>query len=139
MSREHKFIAGPPLWTAGVHDDVERSRSRSHCRPELRRRLLRMTVEAQQSVYIFLIFFFLNFRKISTTVSQHWCVCVCVLFFLFSFFVEQRGTGDQLASEMNMFSAAAGALCARVMNVIYTHRQYRYNMYDIYVYIYGYI
>jgi hypothetical protein len=30
---------------------------------------------------------------------------------------------DQLAGEMNMFRTAAGALCARVMNVIYTHRR----------------
>jgi membrane protein YdbS with pleckstrin-like domain len=79
----------------------------------------------------FFHFFFFNFRKISTTVSQHSAlasVYVCMLFFLFPFFVQQCGTGDQLASEMNMFSAAAGALYARVMNVIYTHRQYRYDM-----------
>lgn len=49
-------------------------------------------------------------------------VCCVLLFFVRP--GPAAGIDDQLASEMNMFSSGGGvALCARVMNVIYTHRQ----------------
>jgi len=139
----YKYVCATTTTTTTTTTDrpTDRPRSRSHCWPRA------ADGESRRGLHFLVRFvsYTIFSKRFRTTVERVVVVrtvfrlgvrVVIIIIFLpyymsYIFFVQYVAataasytyTGDQLAGEMNMFSAAAGALCARVMNVIYTHHE----------------